>query len=205
MKNLFLILVLLSFTTASLAAADDIFYKDAVVITTLKKRLVQEAQYVEISPAVYDKNENLITPAVTKKVAPAVRELYLDLPFKTYSEMVYCEGKDITSTYKNDLTLEDKEVMANVHVAVKNVGSEKRVKNEWRKCKNYAGYLPHPKQDPRYKIHYPVKKAQALATVNVVGEVEQVIPYAGPDKDDPADFCVSGALAAFPKEPVDEE
>ncbi len=183
-----IIIALLLIPAIAFASADNISFKDAVVVTTVKKRVIAPAQTQIITPAVYDSNENIITPAVVEEIEPAVYEMYLDLPFPTYSEAVVCEGKDITYSYRNDASLEDKEVMANINYSIID---RTGVSNDEEAVREYPIYLNDPQSSPYYAKHWPIKKSDAWANYDEEGTK---VPYAGKDKDEYAPFCVSSEM-----------
>jgi hypothetical protein len=174
--------------TIAFADADNINYKEAVVVTTFKKVLIQPAETETVTPADEEKG----IPAVTKEITPAVYELRLDLPFTTYAEMVKVNGKDVTYSYCGDLSLEGQECLALVHYRMKDYNSV--IKVETDKVKAFPGYIGEDwdtvKASPKYKQHYPVTKADALAAVTTDkdGKVLATAKYAEADAAEPVPF-----------------
>lgn len=121
-------------------SADNVFFKDAVVVTTLKR--VGDV-------------------------------LVLDLPFDIYSQVIVMDGAVVTYRL-NDLSLEGREVMANIHysIADKKAGEIVSQKNDSSAVLAYSGKLENPLQDTKYNKHFP---------------------YLTKDNK-PAPFCVSDAI-----------
>lgn len=148
----------------SICHAQEFPYQDAVFVTTFKKVLVRPAITETVTPADEEKG----TPAVTKEIEPAIYELKLDLPFIAYSENVRVNGKDVTYSYRNDLSLEGQECLALVHYRTKDMPGT-TVKDERAKAEGFAGYIGKSwdtiKVAPKYKQHFTTTKADALAVV----------------------------------------
>lgn len=191
-------LIALLFITAILSvicslafAADNINYHDAVVTTTFKKVEVRPAVIETITPA----DEIKGIPAETKEVEPAIYEMALDLPFKTYSETVYVDGKDVTYSYRADLSLEGKEALVYVHYRMKDI-AKTEIKDETAKVRGYAGLVGETweqvKAAPKYAEHFTATKADALATpvLSAKGEVLSTTKYAGVDAAEPVPMYI---------------
>lgn len=189
---LLLIAALGAVCSLAFAEADNVNYKEAIITATLKKVEVRPAEIETITPA----SEDGKTPAVVKEITPAVYELKLDLPFTPYAEIVYLNGQDVTYSYRNNLALEGKEVLVLVHYRIKDLPGT-AVKNETAKAKAYAGFVGEDwgtiKASAKYKQHYPVTKADALAEVatDKEGKVLATTKYAEADAAEAVPFYKS--------------
>lgn len=157
-------------------AADQVNYKDVVIMATLKKVEVNPAVVETITPA----SEDGKTPAVTKEIEPAYYQMQLDLPFPVYSETVYLNGQDITYSYRNRLDLEGQQVMVLLDVKPQDLGKAKAlpgfIGNTWQAIK----------ADPRYVANFKETKADALATYSVDSKTQEItkVPYAEADANE---------------------
>jgi len=113
----------------------------------------------------------------------------LDLPFKTYSQIIWCDGRDVTYNL-NDLKLENKEVLANIHYAKVDT-YEGRIKGETTEVKAFNGTLTNPLQSAYYTKHCPITKETAFSTTDSNGDL---VLYSGADKNDTYPFCISNAM-----------
>ena len=156
-------------------AADGINYRDAVVTAKFKKVEVSPAVIETITPGTEE------TPTVTKEIEPAVYQMELDLPFKVYGEKVMLDGKDITYSYRNDLTLEDKEAMVLVEYRIKDMPGTV-IKDETAKVRAYSGFVGESwnqvKAAPVYSKNFKGTKATALSVSDAEGKVTE---YKGAD------------------------
>jgi len=103
----------------------------------------------------------------------------LNLPFKVYGQNVVCLGKDVT--YSLDKLAEGTECLAKVDYKAED---EAIVKN----------YGTITKKDAAYAKHYPITKADALATFDFGGDK---VLYDGADKGELADFCAMADEVKF--------
>ena len=136
-KLLFLLLLL---PTIAFANADGINYKDATVI----------AKLVPDEASAYTNEEGV----------KVYQTLKLDLPFKTYCE------EYLTPIDLRDLKNEGKSVVVNIHYSCKDIGAEKRVKDESAKVENFLGILAMDKEAQEIKID-PVKLEAKIATCKI--------------------------------------
>lgn len=168
MKKLWLAALIVSFCSFAYAA-DNINFRDAVVTAKFKKVEVRPAVLETVTPATE------LTPAVTKELELAIYEMQLDLPFPIYSEKVMLDGKDVTYSYRNDMTLEGKEAMVLVHYRIKD-------KDDTSKVRAYSGFIGESwdqvKASPVYTKNFKETKADALAVTSAEGITEK---YKGVD------------------------
>ncbi len=148
-------------------------YKDALVITTLKKNA--EGASLELS-----------------------------LPFRTYSEIIIMNGKNI-SYRLHDLKNEGKEVLAKVsYRIVDHPSGSLKALDESEVAEAFVGSLGNDwskiQKDLRYTKHYSVTKEEKLATWDSKGVKT---PYAGTDKDDIVKFTLFEDSVANAKEIIE--
>lgn len=156
--------------TLCFASADGIFYGDTYVCTTL----VPDAVHYESTPS-----DNPDEPGQSVVI---IDSLKMDLPFRAFAETVKREGQDITTSYRANVSLVGKEVVAYVQYAKRDVGSEPRVENQEAVVLAYPGNMgKDPRKDARYARHWNVTKAEALATYDEAGNKTL---YQGEDKDE---------------------
>lgn len=157
-------------------AADQVNYKDVVIMASLKREVVKPAVIETVKPP----DEIRGIPAETKIVEPEVYELKLDLPFPIYSEKVMLNGQDITYSYRTNLALEGQQVMVLLDVKPQDLGKAKAlpgfIGNTWQAIK----------ADPRYVANFKETKADALATYSVDSKTQVItkVPYAEADANE---------------------
>ena len=150
--------------------SDNINYRDAVVTTMFKK--------IEIKPAVLESEV---------EIEPAIYELALDLPFKVYGEMVMVNGKDVTYSYRSNLSLEGQEALVLVSYRIKNLPTDVTIKDETDKVRAFPGFVGETwdeiKKSPVYARHYKITKADVLdlETKDIDGNVTGKVAYTGKD------------------------
>ncbi len=164
-------------------------YKDALVITTLKrpeytvKEIVQKGTKLDVESG--KQVPNMVEQDKT------IKEDYLrlSLPFRTYAQNIVASGNSLTYRL-HDLSNENAEVLAKVsyrtidHPSGSQAALDEsavaeaftgNMGNDWSKIEKNASYLKH----------YSVTKEDALATYDSEGVKT---PYNGADKDDVVKF-----------------
>lgn len=170
------IIILWAICTLAFADADNINYKEAVISTTFKKVLARPAVIETVTPG----SEDGKIEAVTKEIEPAIYEMQLDIPFTAYSELVYCNGTDVTYSYWQNMSLDGQEAVVLVHY---------KIADDTDTVRKFAGFIGEDwatiKPNAMYKKHYSVTKADALATT---AEDGTVMVYTGDDAAEAAPF-----------------
>lgn len=113
--------------------------------------------------------------------------LILDVPFKLYAQTIICKGKDLTYRL-HDLKNDGKEVLACVSYSNDAVPFANEV-DESEIAEKFVGYLGHKwvdvSKEAKYLEHYNVKKKDALATYDELGNKTE---YDGIDKEEVTKF-----------------
>lgn len=100
-------------------------------------------------------------------------------PFSRYSEEVWCEGSNVTYSYRNDLSLVGKECLVFTSVIDQHPVLPSEIEKAFADKNTISSDWEKAKADPFVLKHYPVTKKVALSVTDKEGKVT---PYIGADE-----------------------